>query len=614
MEGHNVAELWREAWQPQEDLEPMDWLLANVERIPYSPLGRLVEEGEVPMRPILNAMADPRVKIVALSMCVQSCKTLCLYAYIAWKVANKPAPTLVTMPTEKQIWDASMMRIRPLLDNTKTVKDLIPRGIEKDKAKKSSILFNNGMPLWMLPANKSSLQSNTIESVLMDECWMLRDTSEFRPIADAYARITRFFTGKLILASQGSTAGDPFDQAWCETDMRSLHFTCPECGTQQPYSWDCIEWETYKDEAGAYQFNDIAETVQMRCCNDDCGHRFSDDPQERRDLIATAEFVATNPNASSNRVGFRVNAICNQSWAMLVEEYLKAKQALQLGDSVLMRTWTQKRMGEMWSEDLSGDFEIEVCAGEETCDEAAEWEGEARFRLERKGKTLKPVILPEGSEAINSFRCRSLTIDVQKLGLWCLVESWGHHNQSKRLFAAYVETWEEAEELQKKYEVHPMLVAADIGDQGMVVLEQCLKRGWMGIRGDKKEAFPWKDEDGNTILRAYSRNQPRQLGKARVRTHNVSTLMLKDRLARMLQQPNLYTLPADILPVIHDHLASEIRGKGRAGQPLWIPKKSTSEDHLRDCCVYGLALQDMLGLFTMETEDVDGESPNDGER
>lgn len=607
MEGATVAQIWREEWTPQEESVIWEWCRDNL-KLPFSPLQQFDPEDIPQIKEVLEAMEDPEVRMVVLCCAVQTFKTLCGLLYMGRKAACNPGPMMWAQPVSSEALTFSDSRWRRMLEASPPLKALIPTGRNSDQYKKMWQLLVNGQEVHIGPSNRTFLQGKTVETVLIDECWQLRADDDFNPIKDAEARLTRFPTSKLILMSQGSEQGDPFDSKWKETDQAEMQFLCDTCGTRQPYKLENMEWESIKDDEGQYDFDAIAPTIRLHCQAADCERQWEDTPRDRRTLLESATWVPQNPTAPKTKRGFRATAYCNLSWSMLVEDYLRAKIKMQAGDPADMKAFKQKREGVMWGESDDGEFSVEAQVGEFTREEAREWEEEARFRIEGRRPKLIPA---EADRKLGEYRARIMSVDVQRTGYYCQVDSYSHDGRSKRLEFRFVVTEEDVQAIQQEFEVHPSLVFVDFGDQQEMVLDMCCKHGWTGIRGDQRDGFLHNPKGREKVVKYYSKVQRKQRGKKWVRTHFISTLAYKDRLSRLLQRPDVYQVPCDFPEQWHKHLDSERRTVSKTGKPVW-QKIGSRQDHGKDTACYNLAAAEMVGFFRADVA-IDDESANDGD-
>ena len=603
-----LPELWRRAIEPPPDLKPWEWCAENVQAIPYSPQpGPFDPDYHPAIKPIMEAIADPRASIVVIRGNVQSIKTLACEMMITWSVVNDPGPTLFLQAQDPEAADEMKTRLRPLWDHVPAVRDLLPSGIDRTNMTRDTVLFRNGMALWVLGAhNTRNLQRRTIRRVLMDECW------QYPPgrMGEAMARVTAFgFMGKVVASSQAGEPDDDFDRLWQRTDQAEWTFRCHECGTRQPFAWSQIEFEPIKDEAGDYDYRAIAETVRMNCAG--CDATFSDSDETRRDLNATGQFIAANDNADVGISGFGLNALSSMRWAALVEEYLRAKVASWSGDYGALKIWHQKRMAKPFGDSADEDFSLGITgAGYAAADE---WEDEAG--LATMGGAIR--ILPKWEDKPGVVRLRILSVDVQRDHFWAVVRSVAEDGRTRLTWAGKLSSYEEIHEMQKAREIHHSLVFIDCGDKPFSnagVYAHAAKFGWTCLRGDGRESFPHRDRDrpNGRVLRYYSPVRKVPIGGTNVRVHHWSNLSVKDILHNLQRLPERWQTPddlAELCPSYEEQMSSERRVKRKAGKGYVWEVVGKRPNHLRDCECQIVAALLMLRLIGQEVGE--GEKKND---
>ena len=91
----NLVSVWREAWRPPDRRPPWAWAEAHVTSIPYSPIpGRFRSDNSPQIREPLEALIDPRVRVVFIIAAIQSGKTSVGELGLCHIIANLPGPTL----------------------------------------------------------------------------------------------------------------------------------------------------------------------------------------------------------------------------------------------------------------------------------------------------------------------------------------------------------------------------------------------------------------------------------------------------------------------------------------------------------------------------------------
>jgi len=229
-----LREIWREAWQPPDRRPAWAWCEDHVQGIPYSPTpGRFRSENSPWIRDVMEAITDPRVRLVSIIASVQSSKTTAPELTLCYIVANLPGPALWLDQTDEDARDYSEARLQKLFDQCAPVARLMPTGVHRHKRKNSAIHFTNGMTLWILGAhNKTNLQRRSIRWLIGDETWRWPEGH----MAEAEARVTAFgWLGKCVFMSQGGEEDDDTHRKFLTTDQREWTFACTRCSHRQPF-------------------------------------------------------------------------------------------------------------------------------------------------------------------------------------------------------------------------------------------------------------------------------------------------------------------------------------------------------------------------------------------
>ena len=328
-----LSSILRDAWTPADRREPWRWCEEHIKSIPFSPMpGSFRSENSPWIREVMEAIVDPKIRLISIIAAVQSSKTTSPELTLCYIIANLPGPCLWLDQTDEDAKDESESRLQKLFESCEPVKKLFPKN--KNKQRNCTIHFSNGMTLWLLGAyNKTNLQRRSIRWLFGDETWRW----PVGHMAEAEARTTAFgWLGKCVFMSQGGEENDDTHRKFETTDMREWHYKCPKCGKYIPYKWENIEWDDdCKDENGEYDFSKINHSTALKC--PECGEYFEDSDRMRRILNKDGKFIALNPNASKENVGFHWNALASMSWGKLAELYLHAKIAERRGDRSLLQ-------------------------------------------------------------------------------------------------------------------------------------------------------------------------------------------------------------------------------------------------------------------------------------
>lgn len=575
-------------WRLPERIPPWKWCEENVKNIPYSPIPGHFKSANSPwVREVMEAMADPDIRIVSIVAPVQSSKTISAELCLCYIIANFPGPCLWLSQTDADAKDQAEARLHKLFSECDAVKKLFPA--DRHKKKTQTVFFSNGMTLWVLGAHaKSNLQSRSIRWLIGDETWQWPSGH----MQQAEARVTAFgWLGKCIFLSQGGTENDDTHRKFETTDMREWEFKCPKCGKYQPYKWSNIEWDkNYRDGEGRMDFAKVRSSVRLVC--EFCKHEIADSDANRKLLNSSAKFVPQNPNAPATKAGFHWNSLASMSWGELAEMYLRAKESCRRGDMEDLKNFYQKRLALPWG-DLEEDFTLDISpSGYRMGDD---WESEGAVGA-------KGAVLPPPHENKNRVRLRFLTVDVQMDHFYAVVRSWACDASSRLVYCAKLQTWEDVEILQNRFGVFPQLVFVDAGYSTFEVYRNCAKHNWTALMGDGRRDFPHR-VNGKITQRFYSTARHPLVSDRKCRMHYWSNLGIKDTLARLRSNQNpdegsTWEVPSDVPEEYLKMLDSEQRvKKGNSWEWRQIGKRP---NHYWDCEAMQVCAAYMMKLFKVD--------------
>lgn len=569
-----LVSILKDAWTPADRREPWRWCEEHIKSIPYSPMpGPFRSDNSPWVREVMEAIVDPKIKLVSIIAAVQSSKTTSPELTLCYIIANLPGPCLWLDQTDDDAKDESESRLQKLFESCEPVKRLFPKN--KNKQRNCTIHFSNGMTLWMLGAyNKTNLQRRSIRWLIGDETWRW----PVGHMAEAEARTTAFgWLGKCIFMSQGGEEADDTHRKFETTDMREWHYKCPKCGKYVSYKWENVEWDDdCKDENGEYDFDKINHSTALKCA--ECGEYFEDSDRMRRILNKDGKFIPLNPNAAKENRGYHWNALASMSWGKLAELYLRAKIAARKGDSSLLQQFYQKRLALPWKE-FAEDYRLEIASGSYVSGDT--WSEEAGFNI--KGE----IIAPPFGEGECIAPLRILTVDVQMDCFYLAVRAWSMNGSSRLLWHERVLTWEDIEEVQKRFRILDNLVFVDAGYNSFEVYKQCGKRNWIALMGDNRANFFHRLPQGKTVLRFYSPVKHIFISRfVKCRMHFWSNLNVKDTLARIRRNQNpadgaTWEVPTDISEDYLKQMESEHRIK-KGNNWIW-EQIGNRPNHYLDC-------------------------------
>ncbi len=587
-----LQQIWREAWRPPDRRPPWQWAEEHINSIPYSPIpGRFRSENSPQVREPLEAIVDPKVRLVSIIASIQSSKTCVGELALSYIIPNLPGPTLWLDQTDEDAEDQSEARLQRLFEECEAVRSLFPR--DRHKRRKNTIHFRNGMSLWVLGAhNKTNLQRRSIRWLFGDETWRWPTGH----MAEAEARVTAFgWLGKCVFMSQGGEENDDTHRKFETTDMREWTFACPSCGARQPFKWENIEWsKSARDENGQWDFGEVRRTASLRC--EGCGFQFEDTDRTRRELNATGSFVPQNPRAARENVGFHWNSLATMSWGALAELYLRAKDVARRGDMTLLQQFYQKRLALPWR-DYVEDYKLEITKTGYRKGES--WEETAG--VTRQGRIIAAPY-DAGEVAVQLI---ILTVDVQMDHFFAVVRAWSGNGSSRLVWNERLLSYNDIDTLQERFGIHPQLVFLDAGHATYDVYRECSQRGWVALIGDRRLTFVHRTRSGQSVQRFYSPRRKVSLGQNRFcHVHYWSNLNVKDALARLRRNQDAEQGPTwEVADDIDEDYLAQMESEQRVkknGKWFW-EQVGKRPNHYFDCEAMQIAAAFMLKLVGRES-------------
>lgn len=418
----------------------------------------------------LDVLANPEAKEIVFLAPIGTGKTTFMEAGLCYIVAEDPGPTLLVGQTDDDLKDWAETRMDHAIRNTPEIANLLPD--DRHKKRKMQILFPH-MSLFLTGANLSGLQSKSMRRVFCDEAWQYRSGM----LNEARGRLHDRWNRQFFIMSQAGTKGDELDKAWEQTDKREFMFTCPDCGTVQPWKWCNVDFP----KADGMTQLEQAKAAIIKCENAECGWTCGDNTQKRRKLAEGASYVPTAEGLPGH-VGFHYNVLCNWRKPLweIVLLWLEAQAAIQAGNTDPLRQFIQKRLAESWEEDLTDN------------------------RKELIGDGYNLTEYTEGQK-IEDEAFRFMTIDKQRDHFWCVVRAWKSDGQSRLLYFGRLETFEQLEEIRTKMAVERRLTFIDSAYDTDIVYHFCSLNDWTALRGSPLKSFPFRKQNGDTIQRPFTR-------------------------------------------------------------------------------------------------------------
>jgi phage terminase large subunit GpA-like protein len=520
-----LLSVFQRACRPPARLPPSEWATDRV----------AIQDGLTPKYSTSNApwqiepldvVANADAKEVVILAPIGTGKTTFMEAALQYIIAEDPGPTLLVGQTDDDLKDWAETRMDYAIRNTPETAALLPE--DRHKKRKMQILFPH-MSLFLTGANLSGLQSKSMRRVFCDEAW------QYRPgmLNEARGRLHDRWNRQFFILSQAGVKGDDLDKAWGHSDQREFSFSCPDCGTVQPWKWcNVVGYEDDTLEPLAR-----AQLARLKCDNADCDWTCPDSPQPRRALAEGGQYVPTAVGMPGH-VGFHYNVLANWRKPLweIVLLWLEAKAAMRVGNVDPLRQFIQKRLAETWEEDLTDN----------------------RAALVGNGYLVSEFT---AGQKIEEEAHRFLTVDKQRDHFWAGVRAWRASGESMLLWYGRIETFDGVHDLALRYGIKPQMVFVDAGYDTDQVYSACARMNWTALHGSGQKSFAYKKQNGDVIHRPFTRFQDATAsGGGKARYSHWASDRIKDILhAHRTGIAGSWDIPDDVSPDFLKQIDSEVK-------------------------------------------------------
>jgi phage terminase large subunit GpA-like protein len=388
--------------QPPTTLSPSAWAAEHLVEVEGPRAGSRWDPSLTPyIPPIIDAFAEEGVTKVTVMKSAQVGYTRGLVALAGWIACEKPARTLIVMPTTSTALDFNRDKLQPAIDQSPSLKRRIfPYTIKgRQGSSASHKAFANGS-ITITGANSAAdLQSRTIRFALTDEIdqWPADLEGQGSPMAMVDARQMAFHADRTYAKLQGSTptlkGASLVEREFEGGDQRRWTMTCPHCGSHDlRFRFAQLRYNAKPPYDAWYE---------PECCGTVIEH------WQKADIIRTGRFVADNPEPG-RQPSFHISTLISQftTWDKLVETYLAAGD-----DPQKLKSFANHWLGETYEEKS----------------DAPDWKALAQRR-----EAYPERVIPADALFVTAG------VDVQKKGLYVEIVGWTADRRSYTLFAAYL--------------------------------------------------------------------------------------------------------------------------------------------------------------------------------
>lgn len=351
------AAIWREFFSPTEELTVTEWAELNrvlsgkdsAEPGPYR-----VARTPYAQEPMDCLSAHSAVEEVVLMWGAQTAKTTVGSNWIGYLADINPGPVMIVQPTIDMAKRYSRQRLVPMIEESPVLRSKVRENRSRDEANTTLLKEFPGGFLAIAGANSASgLRSMPVRDLFTDEedGYPFDVDGEGDPVQLARARQTTFSRRKHLRTSTPTTRDfSRIEGAYLASDRCRFHVECPHCHVLQPLEWGAdaehgIKWDKTPEGRA------LPATVRYVCRHNGCEIREHHKPA----LLASGVWVPDAPDVQSGRVrGFHLSSLYSPlgwlSWATLVEEWQRARDATRGGDNSLLRVFINTRLADTFEE------------------------------------------------------------------------------------------------------------------------------------------------------------------------------------------------------------------------------------------------------------------------
>ena len=510
------------------------------------------------VRGVLEALADPGVHTVTLCWGSQTGKTLTLAVWLAYRIANDPAPALLVMPNADLARSYSETRLTPIFEKCRPVKQLFPQ--DMDDLKILEMQFAT-MTLSLVGSNSpANLSSRPICLAVLDELDSFAAPSEKDAAAYSLAleRTKAFPQRKHVLTSTPTLNTGDIWINYQAGSQETYHVPCHSCGDFQAMEFGQIRWdETARAEDGKWDMKRVSETAAYYCPK--CDAKWTE--SHRRKAIEQGKWVAANNSAETGRRSFRLPSWYSPTitFADCAKKFLTEKHYLHG-----LQGWVNGWSAMPWEDQFDDDDLTNIPSG--AFGKKQLWETD---------------------------HIKLAAIDRQIDEFWFVVRAFARDGSSRLIEEGRRRTIEDIAQSLQELGVKNIHTCIDSGYETQDTYRIAARYGWVAIKGEERQFF-YIEGVGGRMKSVHSSDQPTDAG---CRLLLLSSPSCQDLLAWLRRgQGPMWEVAHDVSPEYREHMASHRKAhriNRKTGKDLyeWIRIKGR-QDHLYDCETYlaGLAV------------------------
>jgi phage terminase large subunit GpA-like protein len=311
-------------WRPVQNV--VEWAEANLlisERTSAMP-GRYSTRLTPYVREVLEHFRTERTRRLTLVWGVQTSKTTCILAGMAYRLDCAPSPCLWVMPSAHLAKSFCETRWIPLVEDCPALAR--HKSANNDHFRMLEQHFDR-MSVWFVGSNSpANLASRSISLLMMDEMdkFATQSKREASPIQLAEARCVTYPRHLIVCTSTPSYEDGAIWLEYLKGDQRKYFVPCAACGEMFVLEWERIKWAQEAKQDSAWNMELVSESARCHCPKCDHAHTEADKAQ----MLERGEWRATDLAAEPGRRSYHLSSLYApwRRWSDLAVKFLQDRE------------------------------------------------------------------------------------------------------------------------------------------------------------------------------------------------------------------------------------------------------------------------------------------------
>ena len=289
----------------------------------------------------MNLMEDPAISNLNIMKGAQVSATQSAYNATMYWLANDPDPMMILMPTHDIAIASSKLRIIPMMEETKAVRDTFTNN--KYDIKLDEYTTKNTYVKLFGANSAAKLATFSYRRGILDEPdkYPKEVGNEGSAVGLAEQRATTFDNSFLMAMSTPTTKAGYIYRMFKRGDQRYYFVPCPHCGHFQVLKWKQVRFNSKLDPVSA------SKTAYYECENKKCHAKLDD--ADKWEMCQRGEWQPTEKTKMEGTASCHLSGIYSmsrkRSFGFLVQKFLERKD-----NKADLQDFINSDLGELWED------------------------------------------------------------------------------------------------------------------------------------------------------------------------------------------------------------------------------------------------------------------------